>query len=82
MGIILCICPNKISEDNNSFHFVPPSNPLPKQTQTNNYVCSNLSLTSPSPIQNNNNNQATFENACLEGIVTIKHKSRRESPIS
>ena len=75
MGITLCLCPNKNSEDINSFQIVPSSNPL--QSQTNYYVCSNFSLTLPSLIQNNNNNQATFDNACLEGIVTVKHKSRR-----
>jgi hypothetical protein len=82
MGITLCLCPNKTSEDINSYKIVPSSNTLLKQTQTNYYVCTNYSLTLPSIIKNNNNNQSPFENACLEGIVKVKPKSRRESPIS
>lgn len=82
MGITLCLCPSKTSEDANSYKIVPSSNTLLKQTQTNYYVCSNYSLTLPSLIQNNDNNPSLFENTCLEGIVKVKPKSRRESPMS
>jgi hypothetical protein len=88
MGITICMCPKNASIDN-TIQIPSSTNQLSKPTQNNNELTAsveNPSSTTPSPMQkdsndnNNNNNKTvnTFAEACLEGIVVIKHKSKKE----
>ena len=85
MGITICMCPKNASIDN-TIQLPSSTNQLSKPTQNNNELTASVggpSSTTPSPIQkdstdNNNKTVNTFADACLEGIVVIKHKNKKE----
>ena len=87
MGITICMCPKSNAIDN-TVQIPLNTNQLSKPAQSTNELTASLenpSSTTPSPVQkdsNNNNNNSktvnTFAEACLEGIVVIKHKSKKE----